>query len=56
MKKLTMYRLIAEEGKLVTNGTLTGSVIDVAPGIDPDIFTEIDEPEQTDEQQNTKNA
>ena len=36
-------------------GTLTGSVIDVAPGIDPDTFTEIDEPEQTDEQQNTKN-
>lgn len=55
MQKLPMYRLIADEGKLVTNGTLTGSVIDVAPGIDPDTFTEIDEPEQTDEQQNTKN-
>ena len=45
MKKLTMYRLIADEGKLVTNGTLTGSVIDVAPGIDPDTFTEIDDPD-----------
>ena len=55
MKKLTMYRLIADEGKLVTNGTLTGSVIDVAPGIDPDTFTEIDEPEPMEEQQNTKN-
>lgn len=56
MQKLPMYRLIADEGKLVTNGTLTGSVIDVAPGIDPDTFTEIDEPEHINEQQNTKNA
>ena len=44
MQKLIMYRLIADEGKLVTNGELTGSVIDVAPGIDPDIFYEIDDP------------
>ena len=49
MQKLTMYRLIADEGKLVTNGTLTGSVIDVAPGIDPDTFLEIDDPDYTEE-------
>ena len=44
MEKLIMYRLVADEGKLVTNGELTGSVIDIAPGIDPDIFYEIDDP------------
>lgn len=44
MQKLIMYRLVADEGKLVTNGELTGSVIDIAPGIDPDIFYEIDDP------------
>lgn len=45
MQKLPMYRLIADEGKLVTNGEITGSVIDVAPNIDPDTFYEIDEPD-----------
>ena len=54
MKKLIMYRLIADDNKLITNGTLTGSVIDVAPGIDPDTFTEINKPEQNEEKQETK--
>lgn len=44
MQKLAMWRLIADEGKLVTNGEITGPVIDVAPGIDPDTFYEIDDP------------
>lgn len=46
MQKLPMYRLIADEGKLVTNGTLTGTVIDVAPNVDVNEFYEIDEPKQ----------
>lgn len=49
MQKLAMWRLVADEGKLVTNGTLTGTVIDVAPGIDPDTFWEIDDPNYTEE-------
>ena len=44
MQKLAMYRLIADEGKLVTNGELTGCVIDVAPNVDPNTFYEIDAP------------
>ena len=44
MEKLIMYRLIADEGKLVTNGELTGCVIDVAPNVDPNTFYEIDAP------------
>ena len=44
MEKLPMWRIIASEGKYVTNGTFTGSVIDCAPGIDPDTFYEIDQP------------
>ena len=39
-------RLTADEGKLVTNGELTGKCIDVAPWIlDPDDFYEIDDPD-----------
>lgn len=53
MTKLTMYRLIADEGKLVTNGKFTGSVIDVAPSDDVDSYYEIDEPkEETEEVEN----
>ena len=44
MQKLIMYRLIADEGKLVTNGELTGCVIDVAPNVDVNSFYEIDDP------------
>ncbi|MBR4266498.1 MAG: hypothetical protein IKQ46_10640 [Bacteroidales bacterium] len=46
MQKLTMYRLIADENKLITDGTVTGKVIDVAPNRNPDDFYEIDEPEE----------
>lgn len=45
MQKLTMYRLIADEGKLVTNGEITGKVIDAAPNVDPFSFYEIDDPD-----------
>jgi len=39
-------RLTADEGKLVTNGELTGKCIDVATWIlDPDDFYEIDDPD-----------
>lgn len=43
MKKDPMWRLTADEGKLVTNGTIKGKVIDVAPNLNPDDFYEIDE-------------
>lgn len=39
-------RLTADEGKLVTNGELTGNCIDVATWIlDPADFYEIDDPD-----------
>lgn len=39
-------RLIADEGKLVTNGELTGKCIDVATWIhNPEDFYEIDDPD-----------
>ena len=43
MKKEPMWRLTADEGKVITNGTITGTVIDVAPNKDPDEFYEIEE-------------
>lgn len=47
MTKEPMWRLKAAEGKLVTDGkNRTGKVIDCAPNVDPDIFYEIDEPEE----------
>lgn len=49
MEKLIMYRLIADEGKLVTNGELTGKVIDVAPNLYVNDFYEIDEEEKEEE-------
>ena len=52
MQKLTMYRLIADEGKLVTNGELTGTVIDCAPNVNPDDFYEIDDPDYKPEEVN----
>jgi len=46
-------RLTADEGKLVTNGELTGKCIDVATWLlDPDDFYEIDDPDYTAEEEN----
>lgn len=50
MQKLTMYRLIADEGKVVTNGEITGKVIDAAPNVDPFSFYEIDEQDAKEEE------
>lgn len=50
MEKLIMYRLIADEGKLVTNGELTGKVIDVAPNLYVNDFYEIDDDEEKEEE------
>lgn len=46
MKKEPMWRLTADEGKVLTNGTITGTVIDVAPNLNPDDFYEIDKPNE----------
>ena len=50
MQKLVMYRLIADEGKLITNGEITGPVIDVAPNLYVNDFYEIDEPKEEKEE------
>lgn len=46
MTKEPMWRLRADEGKLITNGTISGIVIDVAPNLNPDDFYEVDEPKE----------
>ncbi|MDD6220408.1 MAG: hypothetical protein PUB85_05415 [Clostridia bacterium] len=40
MIKRIMYRLIADEGKLLTDGTVCGKVIDLAPDADESAWTE----------------
>ena len=46
MEMKDVKRLIADEGKLVTNGELTGKCIDVATWLlDPEDFYEIDDPD-----------
>lgn len=49
MKEVAMIRLIADEGKVLTNGTVQGKVIDVCPVEDKSKWTEIDEPETVEE-------
>ena len=44
MKKIEMYRLIADEGKILTNGDVNGSVVDVLAD-KADEWYEIDEPQ-----------
>lgn len=52
MQKLVMYRLIADEGKLITNGKdITAQVIDVAPNRNPDEFYEIEETDSSESEQ-----
>lgn len=45
MTQVQMVRLIADEGKLLTDGNWTGKVIDVCPAEDANKWYEIDEPE-----------
>lgn len=46
MTQVQMVRLIADEGKLLTDGNWTGKVIDVCPAEDAVKWQEIDEPEE----------
>ena len=48
MQKLEMYRLVADEGKLLTNGTATGTCVDVLKDR-ADEWTEIDAPAEEEE-------
>ena len=52
MTQVQMVRLIADEGKLLTDGNWTGKVIDVCPAEDAVKWYEIDEsePEQEDDE------
>lgn len=40
-----MVRLIADEGKLLTDGTNTAAVVDVYPTANADKWSEIDDPD-----------
>jgi hypothetical protein len=48
MQIIQRLRLIADEGKVLTNGVITGKVIDCAVGEETQ-WTEIDEPAQEEE-------
>lgn len=45
MTQVQMVRLIADEGKVLTDGEFVGKVIDVCPAKDATKWYEIDEPE-----------
>lgn len=45
MKKDRMWRLKADEGKILTDGEGTFYCVHVAPEDDPDRYTEIDDPD-----------
>lgn len=51
MTKQIMYRLIADEGMILTNGTVSGKVIDIAPGEDDSVWEEISDGSGSVEQQ-----
>lgn len=46
MTQVQMVRLIADEGKVLTDGEFIGKVIDVCPAEDAVKWQEIDEPEE----------
>lgn len=46
MTQVQMVRLIADEGKLLTDGNWTGKVIDVCPAENANKWYEIDEIEE----------
>lgn len=46
MTQVQMVRLIADKGKLLTDGNWTGKVIDVCPAEDAAKWYEVDEPER----------
>ncbi len=43
MQILSTFRLIADGGKILTNGTDSGYVVDLAPNQSPDSWSEIDD-------------
>ena len=45
MKVYNTYRLVADEGKLVTNGITKGKVLDLGPDEKLENWYEIDEPQ-----------
>lgn len=45
MTQVQMVRLIADEGKVLTDGEFLGKVIDVCPAENANKWYEIDEPE-----------
>ena len=49
MQKLEMYRLISDEGKVLTNGTIQATCVDVLKE-KADEWTEIDAPAEEEEE------
>ena len=51
MTQVQMVRLIADEGKVLTDGESVGNVIDVCPAEDAAKWYEVDEPEQEEQEE-----
>jgi hypothetical protein len=57
MKEIQGVRLIADEDKVLTNGTVTGKVVDVFPAENKEQWSEIDDPnveKESEEDTNTE--
>ena len=53
MKKLKMFRLVAEDGKILTDGKIKGSVVDVLEGKIQD-WMEIDDDKEFENKEDNK--
>lgn len=53
MTQVQMVRLIADEGKVLTDGELVGKVIDVCPAENANKWYEIDAPIEEEEEEET---
>lgn len=53
MKRLVMYRLIADDGKILKRGDRVAKIVDVAPNGDPNEWIEIEETSLTESNQET---
>lgn len=56
MQKVITYRLIADEGKVLTNGKVKAYVVDIGPNADGKEWTEIEDEKRKEEKLETKEA
>lgn len=54
MQKIITYRLIADEGKVLTNGKVKAYVVDIGPNSDNKEWTEIEDENRKEEKLKTE--